>query len=383
MLGNLPLLFYSSWSNFSQQEENMALKERNIYKRKDGRYEARYIKGRDTDGKAIYASVYARSYTLVREKLQELRKNGSENSLPSSQQTVPLALDEYLLSIRSSIKQSTFGVYQGYLKNHITSYFKSIRCGQLNLNVLQRFVNEKIDSGLSATTVQSIFIFLKTGLKSRCADNIFKVSLPKICTKRIEILTPKDQKLLESVARASDDINMIGITLSLYTGIRIGELCGLTWNDIDFEYELLNVRRTVQRIKNDKGDSKTKVTFLSPKTPSSQRSIPLPNFLITLLKDHKAKAGGNYIISYDGKLIEPRNMQRRFKRILELANLPSVNFHVTRHTFATRALENGFDVKTLSEILGHSSPITTLKKYAHTLDEHKRRSMESLSVLYH
>ena len=134
--------------------------------------------------------------------------------------------------------------------------------------------------------------------------------------------------------------------------------------------------------KNNLSDSKTQIVFQAPKTVSSKRSIPIPQFLLNLLKEHHANSKGIYIISREGSAIEPRNMQYRFKRLLDDANLRPVNFHAIRHTFATRALENGFDIKTLSEILGHSSPTITLQKYTHALDEHKRRSMELLSELY-
>jgi integrase len=148
---------------------------------------------------------------------------------------------------------------------------------------------------------------------------------------------------------------------------------------------VLHVHRTVQRIKNTEGDGdkKTKVVCLTPKSRASERKIPLPDFIAEFLKEHKEAASSEYVVSLNGCRLEPRAVQRRFKRLLVCAEIKDVNFHAgTRHTFATRALEKGFDIKTLSEILGHSSVTFTLIKYAHVLDEHKRRNMELLASLF-
>jgi integrase len=360
----------------------MARKERNIYKRKDGRFEARFIKGRDENGKAKYGAVYAKSYAEVREKLEQAKMPEKESSVPKASRTVTAELENYLDAMKCQIKSSTHGIYQRYLENYIAPHFGEMRCDQLTLDISQGFVNKQLENGLSAVTVQSVFCFLKNGLHGVHPYDVFSVKIPKRVSNEVEVLSVDEQKRLEEAAKASDDINRIGVILCLYTGLRVGELCGLMWSDIDFERRLLHVRRTSQRVKNTEGTAKTKVTFLKPKSGTSQRSIPLPGFLIALLDEHLKDSSGEYVISRDGASIEPRNIQYRFKKLLASAKVKDVNFHTTRHTFATRALESGFDVKTLSEILGHASAAVTLKKYAHTMDEHKRRSMESLAALY-
>ena len=254
---------------------------------------------------------------------------------------------------------------------------------QLSQKAIQVFVNDKLESGLSVAMVQFVFNFLKNGIKEFVCKNIFQVNFPKHKDSKVDVLTIDEHKRLEAIAEASNDINRVGIILSLYAGIRIGELCGLMWQDIDFDRKQLHIRRTMQRVKNKESDTKTIVTFLPPKSKSSQRSIPLPSFLASILKEFRMKSTGEYILSQDGHAVEPRVMQYRFQRIMEIAKIKPRSFHITRHCFSVRALENGFDIKTLSEILGHSSPIVTLKKYAHVLDEHKRKSMESMSSLYH
>jgi len=371
----------------------MARRERNIFKRRDGRYEARYPKGNDANGKTLYGSVYSRNYADVKEKrqiiIQLLQDVKIEVPLqmfpPLTQLTVVERLRQYLASIRNKVKPSTYGVYQRYLDCYIAPFFKDTNCSQLALTGVQSFVDKQFESGLAAVTIQAVYCLLKKSLKNivHCED-AFTVKFPRIITREIEVLSIDEQKRLENAARASDSINQIGITLCLYTGVRVGELCGIQWLDVDFERRVLHVRRTIQRINCVDGrDRRTIVTSSAPKSGASQRSIPLPGFLVSLLNEHRKTSTSKHMISHaDGKPLEPRNMQHRFKRLLNLADVRDVNFHVTRHTFATRALESGFDIKSLSEILGHASVLVTLKKYAHTLDEHKRRNMESLIKVY-
>jgi integrase len=364
-------------------------RERNIYKRKDGRYEARYIKGHDEHGKAIYGAVYARTYAEVKEKRDKVKMTENNPPRKDAQRTVTAEMETYLDSIHTQVKPSTLGIYRRYVGSYIAPYFKNTRCDQLTVEMTQGFVDSQIENGLSAVTVQSVFSLLRNGLKSAFQGDVLAVNLPKRISNEVEVFSLDEQRRLEAALKQSDDINHIGVTLCLYTGLRIGELCGLMWADVDFDRRLLHVRRTLQRIKNENykdemtDASKTIVECLLPKSSASRRSIPLPGFLLSLLDEHHTcTQGDGFVISRDGASIEPRNMQYRFEKLLTEANVKKVNFHVTRHTFATRALENGFDVKTLSDILGHSSATITLKKYAHSLDEHKRRSMESLSAVY-
>ena len=178
--------------------------------------------------------------------------------------------------------------------------------------------------------------------------------------------------------------------------MRIGELLGLKFEDIDFKAKTITIRRTLNRLKvYDKPGKKTDIVLGEPKTDKAKRVIPLQDFLIPLLRKHQAKvafekvrAGNMYmdsgfvICNEFGKHIEPRTYQDFFKKMLKKVNVPAANFHTLRHTFATRALENGFDVKVLADILGHADASTTLNKYAHALPDHKRQAMEKLSSLY-
>jgi integrase len=362
----------------------MARRQRNIYKRKNGSYEARFIKERCPEGKAVYASVYAKTYSEVKKKLELKKASACINQSTSSgtRQKVVCILEKHLEDRRLLIKPSTYWLYQGYLENHVKPFFSNLRCGRLNRETVQTFVTAKHENGLAATTIQSVFFFIKNGLANVVGKSIFEICLPKRDNAGVDVLTMDEQNRLDAAAGKSDDINKVGITLSLYTGIRVGELCGLMWQDIDFDEKQMHIRRTLQRIKSGNGKSKTALAFQTPKSGSSMRSIPLPEFLIFILREHRVKSTGKYVLCLKGNVVEPRVMQYRFKRLLEAAGIRERPFHITRHCFSVRALENCMDIKTLSEILGHASPVITLKKYAHVLDEHKRKSMERMTAVY-
>ena len=168
--------------------------------------------------------------------------------------------------------------------------------------------------------------------------------------------------------------------ICLYTGIRIGELCALEWKNIDLKRGVISIRQTLYRVKSDNEKRKTEIIIAPPKSDTSVRDIPLPKFLTAKLK--VIEHGGGFLINRKGKYIEPAVYARRYKTVLKEAGVRDVKFHTTRHTFATRALEIGIDIKTLSEILGHASPTVTLNIYAHSLPEHKAKEMDRLGKLY-
>ena len=295
------------------------------------------------------------------------------------QNTVIGAVERHLETSSLRLKSSTLGIYRRHLDRYIAPYFGNMNCGDLTSDTAQDFVNTLLQqSGLSVNTVQSVFNLLKTAVGIP-----LKVEFPKRSKRLVQFLTVGEQKRIEQAARSRDSNDYVAVMLCLYTGIRIGEACVLRWTDISFERNLLRVNRTIQRIRNTPDeDGKTKIAFLAPKTPTSERAIPLPEFLRDVLLDFKAEAANELVLSYKGKPIEPRTLQNRFKRILESADVHDVNFHTTRHCFATRALESGFDVKTLSEVLGHTSAAVTLSFYSHSTFEHKQKCMNSLSAVY-
>ena len=284
----------------------------------------------------------------------------------------------------SNLRPSTNGIYERYLQSYIAPFFGSMLCDQLSNGVMQDFTDKLIDNKLSSSTAKGVISFLKKGLAGHYPPGVFDVGIKSNSSKEISILKASEQRALENAARFSDDTNRISVYMCLYTGIRIGELCGLMWCDVDFSRRDLFVRRTIQRIKNTdaKIEAKTKVTFMEL-VEYANRRIPLPNFLFDMLCEHKASSPVKYVITTEGNYVEPRTLQYRLKKLTEQADIKQANFQTLRHTFAVRALESNFDVMALSKILGHASPFVTYSRYATLINEDSlvRKSMENLAVV--
>jgi len=372
----------------------------NIRKRKDGRWEARPIVGRTPAGKAIYKSVYGGSYAEVKEK----RKN-SQSVKPKkaevvfSLQGVPVQMlcMEWLDAV-IGLKSSSYGNYHVLINKHIVLYFQGMGADQLTCDTVNSFIRDKCErgridktGGLSEKYVRDMALLL---LQIICFGkrkgyitkfDYTSVQLPKVKNEQVPVLSSVEHDRLATYSQANINHTTIGILLALFTGIRLGELCALTWRDIDFETGVLHITKTLQRIKNtDKSiTAKTKIVIDTPKSACSVRTIPIPEFLLQILKRFKGSQDLNcYILSGTRKYVEPRLFQKRFKKVLELAGVSYVNVHVLRHTFATRAVERGFDIKNLSEILGHSSVRFTLDRYVRGSVEQKKQYMEKMAVGY-
>lgn len=358
----------------------MARRGLNIYKRKDGRWEGRYKNGLKPDGKVKYSSVYGKSYSAVRLILDEKRSEALKSFDRRSSCTVGELVDIWLSDLKNKVKESTYSNYCMKLKKHILPHFARRKYSSLTAEDLSAFMTEKIRSGLSEKYVADIAVLLKSAARFGrkrygYADKIEYAAMPrasKACEKKL--LTASEQSVLKAALLKDPDKSDIGIMLSASTGIRIGELCALKWSDFDFEKSVMTVKRTVQRISRTDSNG-TQIIVSAPKSAASAREIPLPKFLVPLLNANKSN-DSDLILSGSEKIIEPRTMQYRFKSILKKANLPSVNFHTLRHMFATNCIELGFDVKTLSEILGHSSVQVTLNRYVHSSMERKRHCMK-------
>ena len=282
----------------------------------------------------------------------------------------------------SNFGPATHGAYERYLKSYIAPFFGDAECSQLDQKMVRSFADRLVENNLSPTTAKGILSFLKKGLAGHYPPGVFEVGLKSAPRAEISVLSRDEQRALETAARRSDRTTRICVFMCLYTGIRIGELCGLTFDDVSFAKREFHVRRTVQRVMNTdaKSPSKTVVALL-PVDEHSNRRIPLPGFLLDMLGEHRGVAMGSHVISMGGGVAEPRGLQYRFKKLLLEANIKQASFQILRHTFALRALENGFDVTALSKILGHASPVMTYSRYATLVGEESlaRRSMESLA----
>lgn len=277
------------------------------------------------------------------------------------------------------VKESTLANYQNKFEKHILPEFGDIPCADLTAGRINAFINKKLADGLSASYVRDIFTVFKTMLKYAQEEYGFRLSLknvvlPKAERKQVEKISDTEQKKLVSYLKANMSLTAFGILLSLFMGLRIGELCGLKWEDVDFQHKVLRIRRTVQRITSANGNRKTKIVISAPKSATSFREIAIPDMLMKYFEMFRDKAD-YFILSGADKPVEPRTMQYRYKKILQSAEVENHNYHKLRHTFATNSAENGFNVKALSAVLGHSSVTLTLNRYIHPDRTYERRLM--------
>lgn len=364
----------------------MARHGENIRKRKDGRWEGRFAVYSKAKEKKVYRSVYGKTYNEVREKLV-LHKNLSENSLSETSLTQAEKIinlcdmaEEWLKNIKCSRKTSTYVKYYAIYHNHIKQLFDNTVISEIT----ETSVREKISDHLSDSISKSIYCvlnqILKYTSKKYCISTPnLKKSESVIQNRPVQTLSQGEQKKLISVLYKDVTIFKTSVLLCLFTGLRLGEVCALKWSDIDFENKIFTVNRTVQRLPANGRHTKTALIETVPKSECSKREIPLSDIAFKLLQGNCNRK--EYVFG-DYKPMEPRTLQYHFKKILNEANLEDKNFHILRHTFATNCIERGIDVKSLSEILGHSDVQITLNRYVHPSMDTKRRYMDKLSKFY-
>lgn len=294
--------------------------------------------------------------------------------------------------IKPSAKQRTYNIYLQMIEKRIVPKICDCELDDLTPIVLQTFVTElltngnvKTHNGLAVSTVNLIITIIQNSLKTAFMlgktreYTANKIKRPKLKQKSVSCFSVAEQKKIEQAVMTDKRGKMFGVVLCLYTGLRIGELLALTWEDIDFQKCLLTVNKTCHDGKTESGFGQI---VDEPKTESSKRIIPVPKQLVHTLKELKRTEKSKYVVSVDGKPVTVRSYQRSFALLLKKHGIAHKGFHSLRHTFATRALECGMDVKTLSEILGHKNATVTLNRYAHSLLEHKSDMMNKLGKLF-
>lgn len=367
----------------------MSRRGENIYKRKDNRWEGRYIREYGADGKARLGYVYGKTYKEVREKLQNV-KTAEPKICSASGKLFSIYCDEWLLLSRNRVKESTYVKYRKVIDKHLKPGMGQYLPEKINALVIEEFSNALlVEKNLSPKTVCDILTVLHTILKY-----IYKQD--NVAERKIEIIYPKDEKKdmrilsLEEQDRFTkyliDDMDEVkfGILLALFSGMRIGELCALKWKDINLVYKTITVNSTMQRIANT-GEStakKTKILVSSAKSEHSKRVIPLTEWSEALCRQMVLQNSEAYVLTGSEKrFMEPRTLQYRLKKYTSACNLEGVHFHTLRHTFATRCVEVDFELKSLSKILGHASSKITLDRYVHSSLELKRANMEKLKKI--
>ncbi|KAF1295610.1 hypothetical protein BAU15_03450 [Enterococcus sp. JM4C] len=365
----------------------MARRGENIYKRKDGRWEGRYIKGRHSDNRIYYGYVYARTYRELKEKLYEMKKYYENNYFTSNelQWTVSKLLDNWMLNeLPLQVKPSTLSSYRYKVTKYILPYIGDISIKKLTKNHLQHLIHQLLEEGLSVSTIRlSIQIFKSAfnstnGVKHLYTAIFQGLHYPFCVKKKIRALSKQEQKGLEQEAMKTEQ--GLPILLALNTGLRIGEISALKWTDINFEKKELTVTRTLQRIfstRTQKVIPQTEIHEGLVKSTASHRKIPLNEKILRILKNQEKTS--DYVVGKKGHFFEPRTLTYQFKKIARVLNLQNFHFHQLRHTFATRLLELGADISSVSSLLGHQSVKMTLDIYTDSLMSQRKKWIRKLS----
>ena len=322
----------------------------NIYERRDGRWEGRYICGRKPDGRAQYVSVYGRSCSDVRNKIRERLLACAPESAPRSTGASVLTVNQLFESFLShaDVKPSTYARYKTVIDLHILPKLGKRRVAGLTAKELSGYLAEKRKCGnlrtggpLSEKSVRDLAVLLKSALRFAQKEfhiytDALNMPLPSCKQKRVRVFSDQEVQLMAREIQDVSNQKNAGILLALCAGMRIGEICALKVSDIDFLAGTIDISRAVQRVQ-----------------ASKKTELPM----------------------------EPRTLRYYFSGFLKRCNIRYRNFHVLRHTFATRCIETGMDVKSLSELLGHADVRTTLKLYVHPSLESKRRAIQKIALL--
>ncbi len=372
----------------------MSKRGENIHKRKDGRWEARYKIGRKADGKIHYGYVYAKSYGKVKEKLLRTQSCNNNSVMKiSKSKTFADAANMWIDSNKLRLKGGTTNKYINILSSHLLPQLGGYKLSHFTSTSLNAYLSEKLKNGklngkggLSPSYVNSIRIVLNAIIKFAVNEQMMSplnnsINKPNITKPELTIFSADEQRCIEAELTRNIDYTKLGVLISLHTGLRIGEVCALKWEDIDLINKTIHVRHTISRVRNELPNAKTKTILVldTPKTESSRRDIPISswlyNYLILLANTTKSV----YVISNTNMFVSPRTYEYRYHKILNNCKVHSVNYHALRHTFATRCIEAGVDVKSLSEILGHSNVGITLNTYVHSSMELKRSQIEKMN----
>lgn len=306
-------------------------------------------------------------------------------------------MEKWLEEHRGQLAPSSYVKYRQLFASHIRPFFREIRVSDLSEEIVEEYRTmlesrqvSRTGRELSVSTVKCVLMLVNRGLaearRSCDMDKVLKITTQRQRSRsEIQVFSEDEQRKLEIYLNSRLDISRACIYLCLYTGLRIGELCSLTWEDVNLEEGCIRVEKTLQRLpKRQPGGKRTCLVMGKPKSSSSDRIIPFPDFMREKLKYFcRTGEGDRYILSGSAEApMDPRTLQYRYKKYLEEAKVPYRKFHTLRHTFASRCLMAGIDAKTLSELLGHADIQTTLNIYCHTTLQYKRDQVNRLQPFF-
>ncbi|MBE6140878.1 MAG: site-specific integrase [Firmicutes bacterium] len=291
----------------------------------------------------------------------------------------------YVESRKSFLKESTYARYRNLIDNYVKSSIGLTDLEDFNNRSLQYYCDSLIKDKVSLTVIKEIVLLIKLSLRKEAKLNgstppYIDLDLPlERKNKKIQFLNKVEQKQLITYICESKKQKYIGVFLALMTGLRIGEICALKWKDIDLKKRVVIVNKTLQRVCY-KGQ-KSKILIDEPKTRNSQREIPINNILYEYLLEARPTNRELYVLTYSMTPTEPRNYRKIFDTLMRKLKLQHISFHALRHTFATRLIENKVDLKTVSELLGHSSVNITISIYVHSEFKTKRKAVKTLDSI--
>lgn len=375
----------------------MGRKGDNIRLRKDGRWEGRYSKG-IVDGKRKQGSVFGKTYEEAKEKLAKAREEykrqqQEENTVPpSSYDLFSVIAGDWYKELWPKLKPSSAASYRNTLDNRLLPEFGNRKIEEITRDQVVGFVNgmqmkfSPKTAALTLTVLKQVFFYAEEVRGFRVVNiRSIKVKQPK---QPLRVLSQNEQDKMTNALLDDLTFANLGILIALYSGVRVGELCALKWGDISEAEGFIHVEKTMMRIQSHKafgetdteGKKKTQIIITRPKSDCSIRDIPVPEEILPIIENMRQEPHCYLLTGKEDKYIEPRTMENRFNALMKKCDITGATFHTCRHTFATRCIELGFDPRTLSEILGHSSVKITLDRYVHPSMKQKKNSMDRLRI---
>lgn len=364
----------------------------NIFKRKDGRWEGRYIKGYELSGKIRYGFCYGKTYKEAKAKVLQCKTallEGKPAPHSASKHRFAFYCDEWLKARKNKIRESTYIKYDTIIKKHIKPKLGACFPLGITSDTADDFSRELLyENKLSVKTVRDILTVLHGILKYTAAKlpgtiHETEITYPKQIRKEMRVLSRDEQNLFIKYLQTDIDACKFGILLMLASGIRIGELCALKWENIDLKEQTISIVSTLQRLHDtaEESNKRTRIVIGAPKSDTSLRTVPLTDYASGLCRRFAAIDSAAFVLTGTSSFMEPRTLQYRIEKYARDCGLCGVHAHTLRHTFATRAVEAGFEIKSLSEVLGHANTSITLERYVHSSMELKRTNMSKLAAV--